>query len=259
MQLSRWRLTNLFLMAVLCFHGVINPPVGWDIIAYVGSAHSLLLNDKAEVHRRAYQDVKAALNPELYNSLITDYSTKERPSNYRSTLAINSEAFHQQLPYYKVRPLYIGAIALIIQLGFNPAIFIFCISYLSALTIGILLFEWLKKITTPGIALILSIFTMGISTIPQFSGVATPDTLAAALLVSWAYQLWFNTARWGWVLTAFALLLTRSDTLVYVLPSLWITLWCRNNLNVRQTFTIFPIALTLGLLAMYVLVAKWAG
>ena len=81
------------------------PILNWDLLAYVGVVKSWGLHSAPAIQAAAYGDVhRFAVThglPRAWDDLIS-------PANpYRSRVATNPVAFMRQLPFYRIRPLYL--------------------------------------------------------------------------------------------------------------------------------------------------------
>lgn len=82
----------------------------WDMLGYAGSAASIETSDKEAVHAKVYEAFKAHASAEEYQELTA-------ATEYRVVMANDAEAFWEQIPYYKIRVLYVLLLLLISKVG----------------------------------------------------------------------------------------------------------------------------------------------
>ncbi len=137
---NRWLIALATTFALLCSLvapciGVFSPSLNWDSLAYVGIIKSWSLPDPADFQAAAYKDVRTfaeAVRPGAYGKLIAD-------SDYRRIVAADPVAFSDQLPFYRIRPLYVWVVGAVS--AFTPTIASAgaAVSVLSALAINLLI------------------------------------------------------------------------------------------------------------------------
>lgn len=82
----------------------------WDMLGYVASIRSVSTVDAGSLHAGIYADAKAYLSAADYEELVAKDS-------YRQTMAADAELFSLQIPYYKIRWLFLGLISALESLG----------------------------------------------------------------------------------------------------------------------------------------------
>ncbi|HBF07178.1 MAG TPA: hypothetical protein DHW71_12275 [Gammaproteobacteria bacterium] len=218
MMASRlWFVPYLIIMVGLAALGGIKPNVGWDVVGYTGSA--LTFAGEEDFHKQAYSLVKEAL-PQEYNALITDNPTADRPSTYRSTMFANQDAFQEQLAYYQIRPLFVGAMALAYKAGFNPVHMLLLISVLSTIGITLLVYRRLVQDITPFLAAFFGISLVLYLRLPSYAGLTTVDPLLG-FVFTWFVLSFEKGANFSKVIVfCLLLILIRSNAVVFTFPIL---------------------------------------
>lgn len=138
---------------------------------------------------------------------------------YRTIMQHADEGFYQQLPFYYIKPLYLGAAYLAYQLGFSLPYATVVPSLIAFYLLLLIVYQWTKKHTGSPVAFIICC-TLALSL--PFSGLAresSPDALSCFfMLYACLASLRKNMTFWVYLLFASAIL-TRPDNIIFVL--LW--------------------------------------
>lgn len=102
----------LLLAAAVFFfaYGIYSKETTWDTLGYAASALTLVEQDIQSIHNEVYKELRAHVTAKEYAEL-TD------GSSYRQTMAEDAEAFGQQLPYYKIRIVFVTLMLILSSLG----------------------------------------------------------------------------------------------------------------------------------------------
>ncbi|MCB9914543.1 MAG: hypothetical protein H6828_05270 [Planctomycetes bacterium] len=206
-------LAALFLVVAVVWSG--KRDYEWDLLAYSACALELGERDPGVVHREVYARLERDAPPAAAEAL--------RAKNaYRARCAAEPAAFDAQLPFYRGRVLYVGAIAALVGLGASPIDACFRVSWLGGVLVLAALWRWLVRrgggslATLLGSALALAALGVWFKTPVK----ATPDALAAGVFLWGAYLLLESRrARVGAALCVLALA-ARADLVVLVVPLL---------------------------------------
>ncbi len=158
---------------------------GWDVFAYVGAVVSLEdeAADAERIHAAAYEAVRAQASDELFARLTADGGGDAQGAiDYRARMATDAEAFVMQLPFYRVRPLYIAALRGLTKLGVNPVQAIVIVGVCAMALIVLLLFVCLQQLFGAVVAALLTLLASSAFGILPVARAATPDALNALLL-----------------------------------------------------------------------------
>src|SRR5688572_16062882 len=143
-----------FCIALMGFYCFKRPLYNWDMLPYENLILKLDGFNAKEAHSQTYQLTRENI-PEEYFRQLTDTNHA-----YRSRMMKDAAAFGDELPFYIVKPLYIGFSYLFYKAGTPlpqatkvPAI----ISYL---LIGLLLFYWLRRYVPLPITFLVALLLM---------------------------------------------------------------------------------------------------
>ncbi len=91
---------------------LLTPVDNWDMLGYAASVKSLYGMDAASIHASVFSE---------YQSYATAYSFEQltKGSSYREVMHQDAEAFYQQIPFYKIRILYVLMLTLVSEMGVN--------------------------------------------------------------------------------------------------------------------------------------------
>lgn len=186
--------------------GLSIPIINWDIIGYVGSAYHIDYSNINEIHKLVYNDLKNFVSAEQYFDLTEG-------NEYVKILANNPTSFIQNLPFYEIRPIYIGLVYILNKVGLNIFastyyISIFCI----VISIMILFKTFLRRISTE-LLYIIPLFLMSYG-ILELTRLSTPDSLVF-LGISLFIYLHMNSKK-NWILLLLPILvLIRTDLIIF--------------------------------------------
>ena len=98
-------------LALVCILGVTaiawtRPFLGWDLLPYVAIVHSWTDPAGTDTHEAAYAD--AARFAAAHR--LEEQMTILQKGRYRVTMATDAAAFEDQLPFYRIRPLYLAIV-----------------------------------------------------------------------------------------------------------------------------------------------------
>ena len=181
----------------------------FDALGYIGAALQFTGLDAAAVHAETYRQVQAAVSPALFRELIgTDA--------YHADVYANANHFIQQLPFYHVRPLYNGLLALLHSAGLNMVHATILLAVTAYAAIGALLFVWLSRHLGPVYGAAAAWLLAASASMTEAARAGTVDLLSAAILIGALYALIEHRhvrALAGLLLLS---LLARSDNIVLV-------------------------------------------
>ena len=111
---TRYQTLTLAFMVCCCasifIFTILNPGYAWDMLGYAASVLSLNGIQIPEIHAIVFADLKTYATAETYQELTASTS-------YRVTMSTDPEAFSQQIPFYKIRLLYLLLIDALTNLG----------------------------------------------------------------------------------------------------------------------------------------------
>ncbi len=169
-----------FFIFLICLFAFRKPVYNWDMLAYMAIVIKIDQHkDINQIHKITYDIARKDIPSTEYGYLIT--------SAYREKMAASPADFYAQLPFYAVKPLYIGMIYLFYKAGFPLPVSTVFPSVLAYFLIGLLLFYWLKKYTKPFFAFIAGLLIMYSPFMVNIARISTPDSLSAFLLFTAFY------------------------------------------------------------------------
>lgn len=222
-------LIYLLYLFIVSWSAVSNPFYSWDMIPYTAIVLSLEQpSDKQTLHSKTYQTIKQLVPPQVYAEL-----TKP---GYRQEMAQNPDYFHQQLPFYQIRPLYTGLSNLLYKTtGMNVVTAIVMISVLSSLFMSIIILRWLLNELDNGYAYLFAFLIIHISGIIQIASALTPDALSAALLILSMYLLIQRHLYVASSLLVLALFARTDNIILVILTFSYLTVLAPNEYRLNRT------------------------
>lgn len=174
-------------VAALVLAGYTRPEFGWDGLAYTAIVLKWQGEGPNARQHDAYAQARVLLSPQKYAALTGEDGSKD--ADYRRRVHTDAGAFAQQLPFYEVRPLYLGLAALLSAAGVMPAAALIAISLGAYAFVAGLLLVWLSRHLRWPYA---TLFALLLSLSPPLllaARTSTPDMLSAALLLTAFYFL----------------------------------------------------------------------
>ena len=191
----------------LFVHAITNPLHNLDILGYAASAVSIENSDAGYIHNYVYDELKASATNEAYTALSENHS-------YREIMLNDADAFNQQIPFYKIRIIFVLLIYSLAELGVN---IFFAAHLLSAFltSMGVLVFyHAYRKIIQPAFWLVIPVFLVGFS-VDELAKLVTADSLAFFWLGLICYA--FMHSRWRVLFVLlFSSVLIRTDMIFLV-------------------------------------------
>ncbi len=186
-----------------CFYTQVQ---NWDMLGYAASAINLENKDPAYIHDYVYTELRNYVSDE-------DFEKLTNGNNYRETMFKDPDAFIQQIPYYKIRIIFVGLIFILMSLGVN----VFAAGHIisaSAAALGFIIFFYAYKDITKPIFWVLIPFFFVLCGVQDAGQGVSADTLAF---------LWFGLISYSFInkhWLVFPLLaistLIRTDMVVFV-------------------------------------------
>ena len=161
------------LVGVYCFK---RPFYNWDMLPYTALILQTDQYSIKEAHDLAYQLTGENVPAENYRQL-TDSSHV-----YRNRMLNNAQAFEKELPFYVVKPLYIGLCYLSYKAGISLPQSTLVPSFISYLLIGLLLFYWLSLYLRLPVTFLIALLIMVSPPLTEVAKTSSPDCLSALLL-----------------------------------------------------------------------------
>ena len=185
----------------------------WDVLAYTGCVEELHGGTPEEVHEAVY----AQLEEHAPRQANEDLRSR---NEYRARLASDPEAFSAQLPFYRGRVLPIALLAGFDRLGVSPIQGAFGLSFLSGLVIALVFLFWVSRYVAFSPIVAASALWLLLCDWSTTLAMATPDTLAAALIVAGVFLLLETRYLFPALILLGLSLATRADHVIFVGPLL---------------------------------------
>jgi hypothetical protein len=190
---------------VLLAYSVRKPYHNWDMIVYAASARALATADMGALHVSVYDELRRSVPPATYAELTR--------GEYRKTVSEDVEAFSEQLPLYRIRVLYNGAILLLSGLGINIFAATHGVSAISVVVgLWVVLIAFRRWVSPPWLALLPFLgLPFGLLDVAKYS---TPDGLAFLMI---CLCMFFVVRNHGALLAVLPLcVLVRTDLIIFV-------------------------------------------
>jgi hypothetical protein len=223
------------------------PYKNWDMIGYIGTMYRFEEQDQEKWYARTMDDVQKEVTPGMNKYF------RELP--YSST----SEALHQHLPFYKVKPAYVVAAYGLYKLGVPPVKATYMVSIASVAALLLLLFCIPLAPVDRGLwwlACSAFLFKMPY-VITVLARLSTPDAMSMLLLAGLVYNLLIWRRMWLWYALSVLMVLVRPDTLVLML--LLAGLFYFSGADAMRFSRVHVAGTALGLVFTYLLVAHLSG
>ena len=211
-----------FLMLLLCSFPLVRPAYNWDTLGYLGNVYLLEGLSTTKAHARVYADAAAIGDAEARGRLIND---EKSGAAIRARDAIS---FLQYLPFYSIRPAYIGFTYLLYRLGAPAIVSLMLVSAISYSCAALIVIVWLRRYFEPSKALLFSLLIL--FSLVDIAKEATPDMMSCALLLFASYQAVENRSFLASVILIAASVLVRTDNLILLL-TLALFLWYRQEIS----------------------------
>lgn len=113
---ARYQTVTLALILASCAYififSLLHPYDVWDMLGYAAAVQSLNGADISEIHATVFADFKTHTTAATYQELTTS-------TPYRMTMSTSPDAFSQQIPFYKIRLLYVLLLVAMTHMGFE--------------------------------------------------------------------------------------------------------------------------------------------
>lgn len=190
---------------LLATAAIVRPFPNWDSILYAASARGLEIHDTADLHHAVYEELAASVSPATYAVLTA--------GPYRGAVSEDTEAFRQQLPFYRIRILYIMLIFVVSLLGMNVFYAIHVVSAASVAAGMLVLFLAFRDRVQTALLLLIPIggIPLGLLSAARYG---TPDGLA--FFVVCLTVLLLMRGHWLVLISLPVCILVRTDLIVFV-------------------------------------------
>jgi hypothetical protein len=229
----------ILLVVVFAFWPATNLSPFWDMLPYMGCVIEIDESAPELVHQRTYSEFNRYASERMKASMLDGHP-------FCREMQRSPEHFNQQLPFYRVKPLYIWLSYLLWKCGI-PLFYAFCcVNVLAVVVLGWFAFKWLQAFFTPVYTFLLSLILVFLPMHCSTYSIASPDTLSAASLIAGAY---FFLQKKKTILTLVCFLIA---VLVRVDNAIFVTLILSASLirSLQMRSRILPYVVALGILAL---------
>ena len=254
MARATWFAAYVALALALAFLAWGRPLFGWDLLGYVGAVAAIDTHDPQRVQATAYADVRAATPPRIYAQL-TGMAGDDAIA-YRRDVARNPDHFAQQLPFYRVRPLYVGLLYVLHKAGLGTPHAVYLVSALSFVVIGILTLIWTSRYLAPAYAAGGSLLLLLTPPVMAVARTPSPDALSAAMVLGALFALVELRQRATFALLMVLAIFVRNDNAIFA-----VVLFLYFGFAATETRRSASLAIGLALLSAvcYFAINRWAG
>lgn len=170
-------LTAVVALIVLVF-GWKQPAYNWDIIGYVGAALEADGYRGADLNKATYDSLRSEVSAGTFDQLIQ--------GDYRQTVFRDPASLAQQLPFYRIRVLYVSVIRALHAVGVGYPKATYTVSAVFAALSVVLLAMLASEIGVPVIAIPLVVMFSGFA---DAASLSTPDAMACCFSLLTIYLL----------------------------------------------------------------------
>lgn len=150
------------------------PSITWDALAYLAEVHLYDGQRGCSVHDQVYKEAAEALPATKYKSLAGGMWQRQEWAN-------SCGAFFEELPFYAVRPGYIGFALLLHRVGLRPVNALVLVSIICFLMIAVLFFIWTLRYDAPWRSMVISSGTM--LALSPVARLVTPDIMSTLAIL----------------------------------------------------------------------------
>lgn len=228
----------IFITGILSFCSIQKQRPFWDMLPYMACIINLDESNPTVVHTKTYTEFNQYASPQMISSMLKDHP-------FCISMYESSAYFNQQLPFYKVKPLYIVLGYLFWKCGIPLFYALYSINFISIVAISIVLFKWTSMYLHPIYALLFSLILVFLPMHLYAYSIASPDTLSAALLIAGTYFLLIKQKHLLSILFFLLAVFARVDNSIFVflLFTGFIMLELRSKTNSRNYYIIAIAAL----------------
>lgn len=230
-------------------HAFYDPANNWDILPYIGAIYSMESADTNVVHSKAFETVKNSVDFRTYELLTTG-------SAYREAMLSCAKCFYEQLPFYKIKALYLLTAYLLYKLGAGTMASIVLVSSVSYVLINIICFLWLrfisgKEIIGVFIGIAFSIFPFLLNSASE----AAPNAFSALIVLSAMYFLVVKKMLYPFCALMLVSVIARPDNIILFLVLLAFLYFTKITGDKKAVYIITFISA----IVIFKLVDFWAG
>ena len=173
-----WLVTYLAVVLTAAGYLSLHPEYNWDLIPYTAAVVARDVHDPAAVHAKTYRLVRAVVPADRMEELVAP--------GYRRDVAESPRALAEQLPFYRIKPLYLVGLRALALGGMNPARATVWLSVLAYVGLGVLVWAWLGGLAPP-LRFVAATLLAVSEPLLHVAGLDNPDALSALVVVAGLY------------------------------------------------------------------------
>ena len=215
MKASQERVSaNLVTILYLCFllvatvYKYYKPVYNWDSLPYMALLASADGASPEQAHQIAYSEARRTIPASTYRSFTDTNGVLSK------RMAASAEDFHALMPFYIIKPLYLGAAYILHKASFSLARSVFLPSVISYCLIGLLLFYWIGKHVSKVFAAIISALLLMSAPLLEAASYAAADCLSALVLLAAFYFLLEKKSITGMYIFLLLAVFARLDNII---------------------------------------------
>ena len=237
-------LLYVLLAASALAYCVYRPVHNWDMIGYIAAAKSFEEKDAAALHAFTYGQLRLSVPS-------GEYATLAAGDNYSRAISTDASALAEQLPFYKIRPVFTGLIYLLYKGGVNIVFATHLVSGVAVVAATALLYlmsvSFLAKpwsYALPPLAVFFGVFDL--------ARLSTPDSLAFFGVLFSAYL--YLSRRFVPLLVILPLVIgIRTDLVLFTMPLSLYIFALKKTVRWKSALSVFLSV------AAYIAIGEYAG
>ena len=210
------------------YHLYRTPVYSMDSLQYMGNALLMEGNDMVRIHERVYAEVQRNIPKAAREGLLGhEAGAPEDQNKSRQARAARPSSFAEFLPLFAIRPLYNQTLWLVSKTGMGLVRAGVVISVGSYFLLGILLFIWIRKYTSPWLSLAISLLLMISAPLVELGRENGSDALATLVAFASLYLIFEEKRLAAGMTLLLASIYFRTDIVMLAGPVILACWWER--------------------------------
>ena len=209
LAMKKAALVYLAILVMATLACALKPVSDWDAIPYMGLVRHN--HNPAAV----YADLKQRVPAQEYAVLTGAGDGNGSSNEFKGDIFTHPEHLAEQLPFYKVKPLFLALAWVLTAAGLSAFTALHLISAIAFFGTGCVIWSWISKYVMGWVAVPVAATILLQPFMIQTARALLPDALGMALVVSGAYYAWeLRRTQLGYGLLLFAIL-ARPDNIIF--------------------------------------------
>ena len=230
-------------------YSLLRPAYNWDVLPYIASMYSLESNDTNYIHTLTYGAVKSSVDEKTFIQLTS--------GEYRKAMADCAKCFMEQLPFYKIKALYVLLIFFFYKLNIDIVRSTVLISVISYVLINFICLFWLRKVTNKQTIFIFTAIIFAIFPFLLNSASDSAPNMLSALFVLSAFYVLFKKKSVLFCILMLLAVFTRPDNIILLFISI-IALYIYKNKDINISKPALAITF-IASIALFQGINMWSG